>query len=84
MFMRARVRAIPIAILLALAPLHLSAVLAQTQMPMAIMNNGPGGESVVATVDLDIRLTGLDGKPVRGAAVVTLTKSRPPNTTSRS
>lgn len=71
---RSWVCAIPIATLLALAPWHASAVLAQTQMPTANMNNGPGGETVAATVDLDIRLTGLDGKAVQGTAVVTLTK----------
>jgi tetratricopeptide (TPR) repeat protein len=72
MSFRPWVRAIPIATLLALAPLHPSAVLAQMQTTG--MNNGIGGETVVATVDLDVRLKDPDGKPVQGTAVVTLTK----------
>src|ERR1035438_5701116 len=52
MSFRPWVRAIPIATLLALAPLHPSAVLAQMQTTG--MNNGIGGETVVATVDLDL------------------------------
>src|ERR1035438_6913831 len=72
MSFRPWVRAIPIATLLALAPLHPSAVLAQMQTTG--INNGIGGETVVATVDLDVRLKDPDGKPVQGTAVVTLTK----------
>jgi tetratricopeptide (TPR) repeat protein len=72
MFLRSWVRAIPIATLLALAPLRPIVVLAQ--MPTTGMNTGTGGESIVATVDLDIRLKDPDGKPIQGTAVITLTK----------
>jgi tetratricopeptide (TPR) repeat protein len=59
-------------LLFAATPLRPAPVSAQT--PTTGMVTGAGGETVVATVNLDIHLSDPDGKPIQGAAVITLTK----------
>jgi tetratricopeptide (TPR) repeat protein len=72
MSVRSWIYAILMGLLFAVIPLRPPPVSAQT--PTTAMSTGPGGETIVATVNLDIHLSDPDGKPIQGAAVVTLTK----------